>query len=417
MRIAFFYQYFGTTKGGWSTRVYEMTRRWVEAGHEVTVVTSLYDKSDLKAEGFITHLTVEGVQVVLINVRLSNQHGFALRVFSFLAYALVSLYFALRLRYDVCVASSGPITVGLAGLAAKFLRRKPFVFEIRDIWPEGAVQLGVLKNPLAISSARAFERLCYQAADLVVACSPGQAEHVAGLAPDKELLVIPNASDNDLEERVAGRTLALPAALTGKKLVAYTGTLGLMDGCDAIVEAARVLQAEGRDDIALVMIGSGNERERLEALARSYQLRNLHFLGLIPKEDVVLWLKRARAALYTIKGVPVLNTGSPNKMFDAFALGVPLIQNSDGWIWDLVEAEGCGLNVPIGDAGAMAAAMARLCDDDALYASCAAAARRLARTRFDRGRLAAEYLRALEGLVRGPALPYAPDHHASDHRG
>ncbi len=410
MNIVYFYQYFGTTKGGWSTRVYEMTRRWVKEGHQITVVTSLYDKSDLRPEGFITHLEVEGVKVILINVKLSNQHGFFARVSSFLLYALISVYFALRLPFQVCIASSGPITVGLSGLAAKLLRRKAFVFEIRDIWPEGAVQLGVLSNPLIIRLARWFERTCYHFADLVVACSPGQAEHVRRVLPGKDILVIPNASDNDLKARVAGRRLEMPEALQGKTLALYTGTLGLMDGCAQIVEAARVLQERGREDIAVVMIGSGNEQEALQELAGRYDLENLHFLGLIPKEEVVLWLERARAAFYTIKAVPVLNTGSPNKMFDAFALGVPLIQNSDGWIWELVEEEGCGLNVPLGDAAAMADAVERLTDDDKLYAACAANALRLARTRFDRGKLARSYLEALRRLVQRPRPePYVPD--------
>ena len=323
MNIVYFYQYFGTPKGGWSTRVYELTRRWVGKGHHVTVVTSLYDKSDLKADGFITRYDIEGVEVILVNVKLSNDHGFAARVLSFLLYALVSVYYALRLPMDVCIASSGPITVGLSGLAAKLVRRRPFVFEIRDIWPDGAVQLGVLTNPFVIKAARWFEKRCYRVADLVVACSPGQAAHVAKVMPDKEVLVIPNASDNDLMDNFTADALQRPSDLMGKKLVVYTGTLGLMDDCAQIVEAARVLQERRREDISLLFIGSGNEKAALETLAERYTLRNLHFLGLMPKEQVVGWLKNARAAFYTVKDVPVLHTGSPNKLFDAFAAGVP----------------------------------------------------------------------------------------------
>lgn len=399
MKIVYFYQYFGTTKGSWSTRVYELTRRWVEAGHEVTVVTSRYDKSDLVARGFITRLDIEGINVILIKVTLSNQHGVLARLLTFLLYAAVSTYYALRLPFQVCIASSGPVTVGFSGLAAKLLRRKAFVFEIRDIWPEGAVQLGVIDNRVLIAVSRWFERTCYRVADLVVACSPGQAEHVGRIAPGRTPLVISNASDNDLRQRAAGRDLQLPEVLIDKKLVVYTGTLGRMDGCAQIVEAARILQAWGRTDIAVLLIGSGNEKASLQRLARGYDLPNLHFVDLMPKEQVVLWLARARAALYTVAPVPVLSTGSPNKMFDAFALGVPLIQNSMGWIRSLVAAEGCGLNVDPGAAGAMAEAAVRLCDDDELYASCAANGRRLATTRFSRDQLAADYLAALGQLV------------------
>ena len=396
MKIAYFYQYFGTPKGGWSTRVYEMTRRWVDAGHDVTVVTSRYDKSDLEPEGFITRLDIEGIDVILINIKLSNNDGFIARVLSFLLYALVSVYYALRLEFDICIASSGPITVGLSGLAAKILRRKPFVFEIRDIWPDGAVQLGVISNPTIIRVAQWFEWLCYARADFVVACSIGQGDHVKRRLAGKEVLVIPNASDNDLIARIDGGDLERPEHLEDKKLVMYTGTLGLMDDCAQLVEAARVLQERGRDDIAMLFIGTGNERTELEALAERYDLSNLHFFGLIPKEKVVKWLKQARASFYTVKDVPVLHTGSPNKMFDAFAAGVPIIQVSKGWIWELVEAENCGLNAEIDSGESIADAIERLCDDDALFETCAQNAKRLAETQFDRGNLAKLYLESLQ---------------------
>lgn len=413
MRIVYFYQYFGTTKGGWSTRVYEMARRWVQKGHRVVVVTSLYDKSDLRPKGFVTHLDVEGITVILINIRLSNKHGLFTRALSFLGYALVSAYFAIRLNYDVCIASSGPITVGLSGLAAKVLRRRAFIFEIRDIWPEGAIQLGILRNALAIAAARWLERTCYRAADMIVACSPGQAEHVVHIAPSKAVLVIPNASDNDLRARVAGQRLDLPDALQNKRLVLYTGTLGLIDDCAQIVEAARVLQERGRTDIAIVLIGDGNERTELEERAAAHALTNLHFLGLMPKERVALWLEIARASLLTIKPLPVLDAASPNKIFDAFALGVPIIQNSQGWIRALVEEEKCGLNVPPDDPAAMAAAVERLCDDDPLHDICAANALRLARTRFDRGRLAQNYLDALQRISSSSRKVGDVSHHRS----
>ena len=217
MKIAYFYQYFGTPKGGWSTRVYEMTRRWVDAGHDVTVITSRYDKSDLQPEGFITRFDIEGINVILINIKLSNNDGFTARVLSFLLYALISVYYALRLPFDICIASSGPITVGLSGLAAKLLHRKPFVFEIRDIWPDGAVQLGVISNSLIIRVAEWFEWLCYKQADFVVACSIGQGDHVKKRLAGKEVLVIPNASDNDLIARIDGSDLERPAHFAGQK--------------------------------------------------------------------------------------------------------------------------------------------------------------------------------------------------------
>ena len=154
MRIVYFYQYFGTPKGSWSTRVYEFTRRWVQSGDSVTVVTSVYDKSDLKPDKLVSRFDIEGIDVRVINVKQSNKHGKWLRFFTFATYAAFSCWYALFLKADVVVASSGPITVGLPGLVARYLRRIPFVFEVRDLWPEGAVQLGIISNPLLIRTAR-----------------------------------------------------------------------------------------------------------------------------------------------------------------------------------------------------------------------------------------------------------------------
>src|ERR1039458_10546068 len=132
IKILYFYQYFGTSKGGWSTRVYEMTRRWVAAGADVTVITSVYDKSDLKPAGFITNLEFEGIKVKLIKVRMSNKDPFAKRIFLFAVFMMSSVWFALTRKTDIIIASSGPITVGLPGIIGKKLRGKPFIFEVRD---------------------------------------------------------------------------------------------------------------------------------------------------------------------------------------------------------------------------------------------------------------------------------------------
>ncbi len=391
MHIVYFYQYFGTPKGGWSTRVYELTRRWVKEGHKVTVVTSLYDKSDLKASGLFSTQNVEGIDIKVVNVTLSNKHNFAYRVLTFLHFAILSLYFALKLDYDVAIASSGPITIGLPGLAARYIRKKPMIFEVRDLWPEGAVQLGLLKPGMKQTFAFWFEKKCYEAASAIIALSEGMAESIRSRFGYDYVHVIPNASDNKLFGSAAVLQ-ETPAWAAGKKLFVYTGTLGLMDNCSQIVEGARVLQERERDDIQVVFIGDGKEREQLETLATRYQLKNIKFLGLMPKEKVVPWLKAADAAFLVFKNLPVLDTCSPNKMFDAYAAGVPVIQTTQGWIKELIEKERCGINVSPDQPGEMADAVIHIADHPALREELAANAKKVAMELFDRDLLAAEML-------------------------
>ena len=166
MRIVYFYQYFSTPKGTWGTRVYEFTKRWVELGHDVTVVTSVYSKSDLVATKFIENQEVDGIKLKVINVNIDNRQNIVKRIWTFLLYMFTSCWYALTLKADIVIASSGPITVGLPGLVAHYLRGRKFIFEVRDLWPEGAIELKVIKSKLLIKLSYWFERVCYKAAHI-----------------------------------------------------------------------------------------------------------------------------------------------------------------------------------------------------------------------------------------------------------
>ncbi len=241
------------------------------------------------------------------------------------------------------------------------------------------MQLGLLRGRAAIGVARAFERRCYRAADGIVALSEGMAEWILRLEPAADITVVPNASN----PAQFGRSPDATAPARDPALVVCTGTLGRMDDCGQIVEAARVLQQRGRRDIRLVLLGDGQERSALVARAEALGLTNLEFRGLVPKLEVVEWLHRATCALVTFRNVPVLGTVSPNKLFDAFAASVPVVQTTQGWICRLLERERCGVSVPADDPEAMADAIASLVDDPARRGELAANAGRVARELFN----------------------------------
>ena len=138
LKILIFYQFFSTPKGSWGTRIYEFSKQWAEKGHEIIVVTSVFSKSDLKATRLIENQVHDKINVKVINVKVDNRHSFLRRVFSFVYYAIMSCWFALTIKADVVIASSGPITVGLPGLISKALGRI-FVLEVRDLCPEAPI--------------------------------------------------------------------------------------------------------------------------------------------------------------------------------------------------------------------------------------------------------------------------------------
>ena len=396
MKILVFYQYFGTPAGSWSTRIYELTRRWVAAGHEVTVVTAPYEKSDIVANGFISRSKVDGINLVIINSGDSNRDSFFKRAFKALIFSLTSCYMSFTIPCDVVIASSGPITVGLPALMAKWVRGKKMIFEIRDLWPQGAIELGKISNPLLKSIALWFESICYNNASLVVACSKGMEESVNKRFPEVPTIVISNASDTKLFERTTNTEFKLPDYLTHKKIFVYAGSLGLMDHGALMTGAMQLINDPA---IQLIIIGDGAERKSLEAEVRNAGLSNILFLGLIPKNEVVNWLGHAEAALVLFKNYPVLQTSSPNKLFDAFAAGIPVIQNTTGWIKDLFDMEQCGISVSPDSTHELADAIKAVASDLNYRALLSHNSKLLSETIFSRDVLAANYLDAIKRIA------------------
>lgn len=372
--------------------MYEMTRRWVAQGHRVTVVTSPYEKSDIRADKFIERQKIDGIDLVIINSADSNRDGIFKRIFKALIFSLMSCYYALAVKCDVVLASSGPITVGLPALLTKWFRRKPMVFEVRDLWPDGAIELGKLNNRFLQKTAIWFEKLCYKNSSLVVPCSKGMEEGVLRKYPQAKTLVIPNASDVELFSNVSEVDKLLPEKYQGKKIFLYAGSLGLMDEVEQIIEGMRLVN-EPR--VVWLIIGDGAEKQHLQQLVSNYGLTNIEFLGIMPKTDVIKWFSRAEATFVTFKDLAVLHTSSPNKMFDSFAAGVPIIQSTKGWIKELVEENNCGINVEPDKPKQFADAIEKIATNREFRDQLGMNAKLLANSEFNRGLLADRYLISL----------------------
>src|SRR6185503_8451525 len=254
-----------------------------QAGHDVTIVTSIYDKSDLEPTGFVSRYTIEGAKIIAMNLKLSNKHGFVRRVWTFVLYSLLSCWYALTLPADVVVTSSGPISVGVPGLLARWLRGKPLIFEVRDLWPEGAIQLGMLKSGMGQAVAKWFERLCYRSAAVVVALSPGMARGVEAAAPGTKTEIIPNAADLDLFNPSTAAPAAIADQTDGRFVALYAGTLGRANSGGEIVDLAAELKRRGACDIDLVVIGDGYELAMMQQRAAAEGLANLKLIGIRPK--------------------------------------------------------------------------------------------------------------------------------------
>ena len=399
MKILVLYQYFGTPNGSWSTRMYEMCKVWIKEGAEVTVITSPYDKSDIQSKKFISRMNIEGVNLIVINAGDSNKFRVMKRALRALLFALASSYYSIAIKADVLIASSGPITIGIPGIMGKIFSRKKLVFEVRDLWPGGAVEMGLIKRNFIKKLFFWFEGLCYRNSSLVIPCSIGMQNDIRSRHNNVRCEVIPNACDNDLFQSPNTSDYSFPNWMKPESIVLlYTGSLGLMDACDEIIHGFQMLQA--RSNLHLVFIGDGTERRSLEELTRQYNLENhIHFLGLIPKTEVVQWYKIARVSFVVFKDYKVLGTSSPNKMFDSLAAGVPIIQNTTGWIKNLVEEENIGLNVLPKDHESMALAINSFVSKEFNLEVLRCNCKRIAKEDFDRTELSQKYLKLMKEIA------------------
>ena len=393
MHVLYVYANFGTTRGSWSTRAYEFARRWVEQGHRVTVVTGVYDRSDLRPDRSVSTRLVDGIEVVALNVRFSNRDGFARRVLTTLVLTAFACWQAARRPYDVTLVSCGPITFGLAGMVTRWFRRRPFVIEVRDLFSDGLEQLGIVNNRPALAVLRYVEDICYRGADAVVALSETMAARIQARHALPRVHVVPNAANVDL----FSRDTAPPCEMPGRAAnFLFTGTMGRANDCWQILRAARLLKAWKRYDIHIHLIGDGSERPALEREALHAGLEQVHFVAPMPKESLAQWVAHATAMILVVRPIPVFDTVSPNKLFDALAAGIPVIQTTQGWIRSVLADFDCGITVAPNRPTALAEAMVSLSEDTARREQMGRNARRVAHELYATDLLATRMLDTLK---------------------
>jgi len=408
MHVLYFHQYFSTPEGAAGLRSYQMARRLIKRGHRVTMVCGSRSRSytGLKAEpsrGIRTGC-VDGIDVVEVCIPYSNYDGLIKRSITFFRLAIKNVLIARHTAYDLLFATSTPLTAGIPGIVMKLLKfGKPFVFEVRDLWPELPKAMGVIKNPVVLGAMGMLEKKTYKCADTIVALSPGiQAGIRKHSKPTVPVVMIPNGCDLYLDTR--GKTLQpvlsekFHSKIAESKLRAvFTGAHGLANGLDAVLDAAGFLKAKGREDIQIFFIGDGKQKPKLRRRAEAEQLDNVIFLDFMSKLELSGVMRHMHVGLMILANIPAFYYGtSPNKFFDYIGLGLPVLNNYPGWLADLIEQHHCGSVVPPQDPEAFANALIKLADRPDMRKQMGLGARRLAEEVFDRNRLADQFVDCLE---------------------
>ena len=342
MTILYFYQYFTTPNGSWGTRVYDFAKQWTKEGSKVIVITSIYAKSDLKAKKFIETQLIDGIEVKIININIDNKNNNLQRIFGFLLYSLIATYYALTIKCDKVIASSGPISVAIPGLAAKFFRRRKLIFEVRDLWPQGAIELGVLNNKLIQKMAFLLEQLTYSISDLIVVLSPGMISNIdSRFKYGYKCISIPNSINIDLFQNYNAGSVSF----FDFSYAIYTGNIGDVNNSIWLLNAARELDLRNIKNLKILMIGDGKLKKDILNAVETEGIKSLVFFELMPKIELVKYIQNAIVSLVPLKGTPILDTSSPNKFFESLGAGVPVIQNTNGWMKDFLNDNNVGITI------------------------------------------------------------------------
>ena len=403
MKILYLHQYFNTPQDSGGTRSYEMARRLVAAGHQVEMITSKRDVTDSAARDWLK-TEESGIHVHWLPVPYSNAMSYRARIGAFFKFAIGAARKAASMPADVVFATSTPLTIALPGIYAARRQGIPMVFEVRDLWPELPIAVGVLRNPVLKWAAWLLEWVAYHASAHIVALSPGMAEGVIRRGiPAERVTVIPNSSDVELFDVPPERGAAIRERLglsPEQPLIVYTGTFGLINGVDYLVELAAAMR-EIAPEVRFLLVGKGAEVQKVTQRAQDLGVlnHNLWIWDAIPKIEMPDVLAAATIATSVVIPLEALNNNSANKFFDALAAGKPIAINHGGWQADLLRKTGAGIVLPPENVDQAALLLADFVQDTDRLQKASAAARKLAYTRFSRDILAAE----LEAVLRGAA--------------
>lgn len=406
MKILFLSHYFPPEVNAPATRTYEHCRRWVELGHEVTVISCVPHHPMGKAYPGYDNRWIhteyrDGIKAIKVLTYITANEGFAKRTLNYVFYMIMATLIAPFLgRADVVISTSPQFFNGLAGYFVSRLKRCPWVLEIRDLWPESILAVGAIKNPRIIAALEAIERFVYRKADRIVPVTYAFQRHIAanGGSPDR-ITVIRNGVDLAFfEPREPDVAYARELGVDGKFVAAYVGTHGMAHGLQLLVEAAQRLQH--RTDIVILLAGDGAERNRLVQEVERRGLTNIRLLGQLPKTDMPKLWSITDASLAVLKKLDLFLTVIPSKLFESMAMQRPIILGVAGESAELLEESGSGIVIEPENVEQLVAAITRLADSPELCRELGAKGRSYVESHFDRKVLADRFEQLLAGVAR-----------------
>ena len=407
MHILLIHQAFAALDEPGGTRHHELARYLAGRGHKVTFIASpvsYLTGSPAHSGGTARSGSDGGVSVIRAYTYQALHKSFVHRVFSFFSFMASSFFAGLGVKnVDLVWGTSPPIFQGVTAWLLARLKRVPFLFEVRDLWPAFAIAVGVLKNTTLIKMSLWLERFLYSHADLVMVNSPGYVEYVSARGA-RRVELIPNGADPQMfNPSDQGADFRSANRLEDKFVVLYAGAHGMSNDLNVVLEAAKILQDMPiTRKVVVTFLGDGKEKPALQKQAADMGLSNVLFLPPVPKEEMAAALAGADACLAILKSIEEYKTTYPNKVFDYMAAGRPVVLAIDGVIRQVVEAAHCGVFAQPGDPLALAQAIQQLAIDPAASRQMGLAGRRYLEQHFSRSVVAEKLAGLLESMLSRP---------------
>jgi len=349
MRILLLTQYFPPEKGAAQVRLQELAKGFIKEGHEVTVVTAFPNHptgiipDEYRGKCFLKE-EMEGITVLRTWIYPVKRGKFWLRLLNYFSFVFSSLYGIVRSgRQDLIVVESPPLFIGSSAIIASWLKKAPYIFNVSDLWPESAVQLGLVTNKRLIAMSEWLERLFYRKALKLSAQTQGIVDGLIRKGVKAEdILFLPNGVDTELfRPRERDQELEGKLKLQGKYIILYAGTMGYAHGIETALESAAILRNE--EDIFFLFVGDGAERPKLEQIARDKELSNVRFIDFQPLKVISRYYSLSSINLSTLRRYKLAEGVRPSKVFPALASGRPLIYVGEGEGAEIVRESGGGV--------------------------------------------------------------------------
>ena len=365
MHILFLSDNFPPETNAPASRTFEHCREWVRAGHDVTVITCAPNFPEGKLfAGYKNRLwqseSVDGIRVIRVWTLIVSNSGRIRRSLDYMSFLLTGFLAAIFVRrVDVVVGTSPQFFAVCAAWGASLVKRAPFVFELRDLWPASIGAVKAMRPGLLLRFLERIELFLYRRAALIVALTTSFKQNlIARGIPSAKITVVTNGIDPGLfHPRNKDRDLLASLDLENRFVTGYIGTHGLAHGLDTILDAARLLRDQGHDHIRFLIVGPGAERRQLINRAKAEQLSNIRFVDAVCRTEVPRYWSMLDCSLVHLRRDPVFETVIPSKLFEAMAMGVPTILGVKGEAAQLVQETQSGVLVAPEDAAAMAKAI------------------------------------------------------------